>query len=233
MRCIIVDDEPLIRELIEDNLRQIPYIEHVASCKNAKDALKILQEEKIDLIFLDIQMPGLTGLQLLQSLDHPPMVIMITAFEHHAVEAFDLQVVDYVVKPFRFERLLKACNRAAELFRMKNQTVNEKKFEKDHFFVPVEYSLVKIVIGDIEYIEGLKDYIKIHLSSSSKPVVTRMSIKSLEEKLPPQAFIRTHKSYLVAASRITRVKRDMVCLGTLEIPIGDMYRENVEKMIKG
>jgi DNA-binding LytR/AlgR family response regulator len=232
MRCIIVDDEPLVRELLEDNMRQVPFLKLVKSCKSALEALETLQEEQIDLIFLDIQMPRLNGLQFLQSLDHPPLVIMVTAYEKYAVESFNLQVADYIVKPFSFERFLKACNRAAELFRLKNSTMSSETVKNNDFFVNVEYTLVKIVAADINYIEGLKDYIKIYLSSTIKPVLTRMSLKSIEAKLPAGTFIRTHKSFLVAISKITTIKRDFVCIGTMEIPVSETFRENINKVLK-
>lgn len=232
MRCIIVDDEPLVRELLEDNIRQVPFLELVRSYKTALEALKTLQEEKIDLIFLDIQMPRLNGLQFLQSLDHPPLVIIVTAYEQYAVESFNLQVADYIVKPYSFERLLKACNRAAELFRMKNSVMSSANVKNYDFFVNVEYTLVKIIVADIDYIESLKDYIKIYLFSMEKPVLTRMSLKSIEAKLPVGTFIRTHKSYLVAISRITTIKRDLVCIGATEIPVSETYRENINRVLK-
>lgn len=232
MRCILVDDEPLVREWLEDNIRQVPFLGLVKSCKNALEALETLQDEQIDLIFLDIQMPRLNGLQFLQSLDHPPLVIMVTAYEKYAVESFNLQVADYLVKPVSFDRFLKACNRAAELFRMKNSTMPSGKVKNYDFFVNVEYTLVKIVAADINYIEGLKDYIKIHLSSSTKPVLTRMSLKSIEAKLPAGTFIRTHKSFLVAISKITTIKRDFVCIGATEIPVSETFRENVSRVLK-
>ena len=149
----------------------------------------------------------------------------MTAYEKYAVEGFNLQVADYLLKPFSVERFLKACNRAAELFRMKNVKSRD-------FFVNVEYTQVKIVVADIEYVEGLKDYIKIYFSPGSKPVITRMSLKSIEEKLPPGEFLRTHKSYLVAISKITTVKRDFVCIGATEIPVSETFRENVGKMLR-
>ena len=232
MRCIVVDDEPLVRELLEDNISHVPFLALVKSCKNALEALDTLQKEQIDIMFLDIQMPQLNGLQFLKSLNHPPLVIVVTAYDKYAVESFNLQVVDYLIKPFRFERFLKACSRAAELFRMKNSTLSSQAEKNYDFFVNVEYTHVKIITSDINYIEGLKDYIKIFISSNSKPVLTRMSLKSIEAKLPEGTFIRTHKSYLVAISKITTIKRDFVCIGTTEIPISETFRDNVSKVLK-
>ncbi|MBS1528507.1 MAG: response regulator transcription factor, partial [Bacteroidetes bacterium] len=148
----------------------------------------------------------------------------------YALEGFDLNVVDYVLKPFSFERLLKAANRANELFKLK-QVKTVPPNEAPDFFVNSEYTLVKIVVADIDYIEGLKDYLKIHLASSSKPVLTHMTMKAMEEKLPPGAFIRTHKSFLVAVSKITAVKRDFVCIKEKEIPIGEFYKENITQIL--
>jgi DNA-binding LytR/AlgR family response regulator len=230
MRCVIVDDEPLVRGLLEDNLKQVPFLELVHSCKSALEALDSLQKERIDLIFLDIQMPGLNGLQFLQSLHNPPLIIMVTAYEKYAVEGFNLQVADYILKPFSFDRFLKACNRAAELFRMKDsQSVPEKS---NAFFVNVEYTLVKIIVDDIDYVEGLKDYIKIFLSSSPKPILTRMSLKAIEAKLPGSTFVRTHKSFLVALAKITTIKRGFICIGKTEIPISETFKENLDKALK-
>jgi DNA-binding LytR/AlgR family response regulator len=232
MRCIIVDDEPLVRELLEDNVSQVPFLELVTSCKSALDAMEVLQTQKVDLIFLDIQMPRLNGLQFLQSLDHPPLVIIISAYEKYAVEGFNLQVADYILKPFSFDRFLKACNRAAELFRMKSLAKPMEAVKSYDFFVNVEYSHVKIIAADILYIESCKDYIKVYLSSAIKPVITRMSLKSIEAKLPVGAFIRTHKSFLVAISKITAIKRDIVCVGKVEIPVSETFRENINKVLK-
>lgn len=232
MRCVIVDDEPLVRELLEDNIDQLPFLELVTSCKNALEAMDILQKQPVDLIFLDIQMPRLSGLQLLQSLDHPPLAIIISAYEKYAVEGFNLQVVDYIVKPFSFERFVKACNRAAELFPVRKSIISPETAKNNDFFVNVEYSHVKIVASDINYIESYKDYIKIYLSSAVKPVVTRMSLKSIEAKLPAGAFIRTHKSFLVAMAKITMIKRDLVCIGSTEIPVSETFRENINRVLK-
>lgn len=230
IRCIIVDDEQLVRELLEDNIQQIPFLQLTRSCKNAFEAIEVLQTGQVDLIFLDVQMPRLSGLQFLQSLNIPPLVILVTAYEKYALEGFNLHVVDYVLKPFSFERFLLACNRANELFQLKSKQSSVIEEPLD-FFVNVEYTLVKIVIADIDYVEGLKDYIKIHLASSPKPVLTRMTMKAMEEKLPSGLFIRTHKSFLAAASKITTIKRDFVCIGKTEIPLSDTYKENITRIL--
>lgn len=228
MRCIIVDDEKLVRDLLEDNIRQIPFLQLVNICKNALEATGILETEKVDLIFLDIQMPRLNGLQFLQSLQDPPLVILVTAYEQYALEGFDLHVVDYLLKPFPFERFLKACHRANELFRMQqNKTTTAPAPVVEYIFVSVEYAQVKIMLSDITYIEAVKDYIKIYLSSSPRPVLTRMTLKAIEEKVPASAFVRTHKSYLVAVGKITVLKRDLVCIGDKEIPVSRFYKDNI------
>lgn len=230
IRCLIVDDELLVRELMEDNIRQVPFLTLIKSCRNAIEAATIIHQEHIDLIFLDIQMPKLSGLEFLQTLNTPPLIILVTAYEQYALEGFNLQVVDYLLKPFGFNRFLQACNRAQELFSAQNN-LRSKKNRPDHFFVNVEYTLVKIVIEEITYVEGLKDYIKIYLSSSAKPILTRMTMKSIEERLSSFSFIRTHRSYLVASDKITTIKRDFVCIHDKEIPVGESFKERVNELL--
>jgi DNA-binding LytR/AlgR family response regulator len=230
IKCIAVDDEKLVLDLLADNIQQVPYLQLVKACRNAMEAIEVLQKEKIDLIFLDIQMPKLSGLQLIQTLQQPPMVILVTAYEQYALQGYNLNVVDYLLKPVSFERFLKACNKAKELFDLRNDKTILKEESPDHIFVNVEYTLVKILFTDILFIEGLKDYIKIHLASSAKPVLTKMSLKAMEEKLPADKFIRIHKSYIVAADKITVIKRDLINIGTHEIPVSDFYKENLTKI---
>ena len=227
LRCIAVDDEPLALDLLEDNIRQVPYLSLVAKCRNALEAIDILRNEPIDLIFLDIQMPGLTGLQFIQSLTRKPMIIMITAYEKYALEGFNLDVVDYLVKPTPFERFLKACNKALELHKLKTQVLTASpsaETEPDHLFVNAEYSLVKVVLDDIILIEGLKDYIKIHLVNA-KPLVIRMGMKAIEDKLPSRKFLRVHKSYIISIPRITSIRKNLVYLGTHEVTVSDNYKD--------
>jgi two-component system, LytTR family, response regulator len=230
LNCIAVDDEKLVLDLLVDNIRQVPFLSLVARCKNAMEAAEVLHREKVDLIFLDIQMPGLNGLQFVKSLQRPPMVIFITAYKEHAVEGFTLDAVDYLVKPVSFERFLKACNKAFDLHNL-HQPASPKEIMPDFFFVYVEYNLVKISIPDILYIESMKDYVKIFLQNASKPVITKMSLKSLEEKLTPYRFARIHKSYIIAADKVTAIKRDLICIGAIELPLGESYRANVEHLL--
>lgn len=227
MRCIAVDDEKLVLDLLLDNISQVPYLQLVKACRNAMEAIAVLENEKVDLVFLDIQMPKLSGLQFIKTLQDPPMIILITAYEQYALESYSLNVVDYLLKPVSFERFLKACNKAKELFDLKN---SNSTGEADYIFVNVEYTLVKISFADILFIESLKDYIKIHLASSSKPVITKMSLKAMEEKLPAEKFIRIHKSYIIAIDKIAIIKRDLVCIANQEIPVSDFYKEKLSKI---
>ena len=232
LRCLAIDDEPLALELLEDNISQVPYLKLEGKCSNAFEALKFLQEQTVDLIFLDIQMPGLTGLQFIQSLTQKPMIILITAYEKFALEGFNLDVIDYLVKPVPLDRFIKACNKAWELYNLRlKKTENSSSIEPEFLFVNVEYSLLKVEFADIQWIEGLKDYIRIHLKNSSKPVITRMSMKAIEEELPSSRFIRVHKSFIVSVSAITSVRKNSIFIGVEEIPIGDNYKDAVNMII--
>jgi len=208
----------------------VPTLNLVASCSTAMEALTILNREEIDLIFLDIQMPGITGLQLLQSLSVRPMVILITAYEKYALEGFNLDVIDYLVKPVPFERFLKACNKAIDYYRLKKNVAGDSPVWPEYFFVHAEYGLVKVTFSDIRMIEGLKDYLKIHLGET-KPQIIRMSLKAIEEKLPPGKFFRIHKSYIISLSHVTAIRRNSVFLGDLELPLSDLYKDDLMREI--
>jgi DNA-binding LytR/AlgR family response regulator len=233
IKCLAVDDEALSLDLLEDNIRQVPFLQLVKRCRNAYEAMDVLRQEPIDLIFLDIQMPGLTGTQFLQSLTHKPVVIFITAFKKYALEGFELDVLDYLVKPVTFERFLKAVNKAADFCSMKKQAVQAPvaHHANDYFFVNVEYSLVKIAIQEITHIESLRDYIKIYLSQHDKPVMTKLSLKSLADRLSPNRFVRVHKSYMVAIDKICSIRKNQLYINQHIIPISDFYREELFKVI--
>jgi len=235
LRCIVVDDESLARKLLEENIRQLPFLEWVRSCKNAFEAMEVLQTEPIDLMFLDIQMPGMLGTKLLQSLPHQPMVIFVTAYSNYAVESYELNVVDYLLKPVSLERFTKAALKACELQQKRPVLEAPARLEvpksADFFFVHVEYALVKIPVPDITYIEGMKDYVKIYLSTAKKPVLTKSTLKAIEEKLPPQKFLRVHKSFIVHVDRIESIRNREIRIGEAEIPVGEANMEELLRVL--
>jgi DNA-binding LytR/AlgR family response regulator len=228
MRCIAIDDEELALELLVDNIRNVPYLELVGACSNPLEAIELLQKQKVDLVFLDIQMPGLTGLQFIQSLPPGPMFILVTAYEKYALQGFDLNVVDYLVKPVELDRFIRACNKANEIFTLKNKSTTAPASTTDYFFINIDYRLLKVVYADIMWIEGLKDYVKIFLKSTDKPLIARMSLKALEDELPATMFLRIHKSYIVSRSSITAIRKNSVFIQTHEFPVGENYKDAVD-----
>ena len=231
LQCIAVDDEPLALNLLEDNISKVPYLKLVAKCNDAFEAIQALEENSVDLIFIDIQMPALTGLQFIESLVKKPMVILITAYKQFALDSYNLNVVDYLVKPVAIDRFIKACNKAKELYEMKaakQQAANAPAH--DFFFQNADYSQVKIMFSDISWMEGLRDYIKIHLRSSDKPLVIRSTIKAMEAELPANRFIRIHKSYIVSIDSITAIRKGSFFLKNIELPIGETYKDVIEKI---
>jgi two-component system, LytTR family, response regulator len=243
INCIAVDDEPLALDLLADNISKVPFLHLVKKCRNAFEALDAVEKEDIHLIFLDIQMPGLTGLQFLKALQHKkPMVVMVTAYEQYALEGFNLNVTDYLMKPVSFDRFYQACQKAKALFDLKN---HENDFEipqntrnteggllPHFFFVNADYSLIKILTDDILYIEGMKDYIKIHLASQTKPVITRMSFKDIVEKLPAQGFARVHKSFMVNTLKIQSIRNSVIFINKHTVPLSDTMRDDLMKVLK-
>jgi len=232
LKCIAIDDEELALELLADNISKVPYLQLVATSGNPIEAINIIQQQQVELVFLDIQMPGLTGLQLIQSLPNKPMFILVTAYEKYALEGYNLNVVDYLVKPVSLDRFIKACNKAWELHQLKTKPAETlKEAEQTYFFINADYSHIKVVFADIVWIEGLKDYIKIHLKDNAKSIVARLSMKSLEDLLPSSMFIRIQKSYIVSKEHITAIRKNSVFIRTTELPIGDNYKEAVYEML--
>jgi two-component system LytT family response regulator len=231
IHCLLIDDEPLALDLIEDNLKQVGYISITGRCHTAAEALAFLQREPIDLLFCDINMPGLNGLQLVKSLISSPMVIFITAYEKFAVQGFELDVVDYLVKPVPLERFLKSCQKAHQLFELKKLLQGNMQPQRKHLFVHAEYNLVKLSLDTIEYVEGLKDYVKIHVTGREKPLLSRTTIKALELQLPPEQFFRVHKSYVVNVDYVTRIQKGRVKTLNYELPLSDNYRDMINRMI--
>lgn len=231
LKCLAVDDESLGRKMLEDNIRQVSFLELAGTCKNAFEALAALQKQPIDLIFLDIQMPGMLGTQLLESLQEKPMVIFVTAYPNYAVESYELDVVDYLMKPVPLERFVRAANKALEI-KLSRAAAQQIGTLPDFFFVNVEYALVKINVPEITHIEGMKDYVKIFLQGSKRPVLTKSTLKGIAEKLPSQGFMRIHKSYIINLAKIESIRNREVKIGLWEIPVGESSLEELMRFVQ-
>ncbi len=232
LRCIVVDDEPLGRNLMVENIHLIPFLELVGTAKNAFEALKLLDSTEVDLIFLDIQMPGMTGTKFVESLTRKPMIIFVTAYEEFAVESYNLEVIDYLMKPVSIERFTKAANKAYERFKMLNGETTPSTSGLDYMFVNVEYSLVKVNFDTITHIEGLKDYIKIFVNTATHPILTKSTLKGIEEKLPTGKFLRVQKSFIVNLDKIESIRNHRISIGKYEIPVSDSSMESLLEAIK-
>ncbi|KAA2243520.1 response regulator transcription factor [Chitinophaga agrisoli] len=232
IKCLIVDDEPFARDLMISYVEKIPYLELVAFCENAFDATDILQQQPVDLLFTDIQMPKINGIEMIRSLPNPPLVIFATAFPDYAIDGFELDVIDYLVKPFPFERFLKAVNKARNNILQKRQEPVKGALAQQtaHFFVKDGYKLSKILFDDIYYIEGMKDYVKI--VTKQKNVVTYMRMKNIEASLPADLFIRIHKSYIVQTNAIRSIMGNTAELINNEsIIISKQYKQELNKRL--
>lgn len=239
INVIIVDDEPLAQDVLETYIEKIPDLNLVAKCSNAFEANEALKENEIDLMFLDIQMPQLTGIDFLKTLVKPPLVIFTTAYPNYAIEGFELNATDYLLKPISVDRFMKAVNKSIEQIELQRKDTGSAKagaveeVGPDYFFVKADKKLVKVKFSEIIYIEGLKDYVIIRMDDSR--VITLQTMKSLEDKLPPEHFKRIHRSYIVNVERIHAVVGNMI--EVLEkgkpkhLPIGKNYREELLELI--
>lgn len=235
IRAIIVDDEPLAQEIIETYVQKMPNMELVAICNHALEANEVLKNETVDLMFLDIQMPQLSGIDFLKTLANPPFVIFTTAHADYAVQGFELDAVDYLLKPISFERFLKAVNKVSDKLSNRKQEPESSivEFGEGFFFVKADKKLVKINFEDILYIEGLKDYVIIRMEVGR--VITLQTMKSLEDKLPVSKFKRVHRSYIVNIKKISAILGNMVEImeggKVKQLPIGKNYRDELMEMI--
>lgn len=227
LKCIVVDDEPLAQEVLERYLQNIREIEVITTCSNALEAFEVLNNEAIDLMFLDISMPVISGLDFLRSLHKAPAVIITTAHPDYALQGYDLDVVDYLVKPVSMERFMKAVNKAIERVRVPLPVARVAK--PDYMFVKSDQKLIRINFADIHYIEGMKDYVKIF--TNEKMIVTLHTMKFFEANLPSDQFIRIHKSYIANSSSIKSISGNELELHQSRLPIGSSYKENLMKMI--
>lgn len=233
--CLIVDDEPMALRLIESYVLKTPYLDLRGQCSSAFEVLEVLNNESIDLLFLDIQMPELNGIELSRTLKKETRVIFTTAYDNYAIEGFRVEALDYLLKPFNYQEFLTAANKAKEWFSMlRNSSLTRVKTSNESYiFVKSEYKQLKIHLDDVLYFEGLKDYIKIWLKSQARPVLTLMSLKSLEEDLPTDKFMRVHRSFIVALSSIEAIERNQIIICDQRITVADQYKQRFQDFVNG
>ncbi len=223
IRCVIVDDEPLARDILETYVDDNQNLELVAKCKNAKEALDVVTKEQVDVLFLDIQMPDVSGINLAKSLKNPPLIVFTTAYDQYAIDGFEVSAIDYLLKPISPERF----NVAVEKVKYIMETRPDSSSKDEYMFVRADYQDVKISYSDILYVEGLKDYVKI--VTKEKRIITLLNIKGILAKLPEKQFIRVHKSYIVALDKVDSVKSGFVIIGEKEIPVGLTFKDEFKK----
>jgi len=231
IRCLIVDDEPPAREIIRRYIEQVPALQLAGECGNAVQAFTLLQQQSIDLLFLDVRMPQLNGNDFLKAMKNPPKVIFTTAYAEYALEGYDLDVIDYLMKPIPFDRFLKSVNKAYQQTNPKNEvstTVEEKKTDSFVYF-RADRKMVKVMLHDILYIESMKDYIKVFTKNGT--IITKQSISAVEAMLPEKEFIRTHRSFIVASRHIRSFTSELIEINNAEIPIGKLFRNTVMKTL--
>ncbi|MEO6819389.1 MAG: LytTR family DNA-binding domain-containing protein [Ginsengibacter sp.] len=226
-KCLIVDDEPPALKIIKNYIDMVENLSIVASCSNAFQAMEILKKEKVDLLFLDIQMPKLTGIGFIKTLAQPPKVIFTTAYKEYAVDAFDLDAVDYLLKPVSLERFLKAVNKVTNSNKVNEGIISPSR--QGFLYFRSDRKMVKVFLDEIIFIESLKDYIRIN-RVSDQPLMVKQSISTIEAMLPPDLFLRIHRSFIISINKITAFTPHDVEIGNIEIPIGRQYQANMKKL---
>ena len=229
MKCIIVDDEPVARKLLQEYIEDIPFLELAGQADNPLKAQAILDNESIDLIFLDINMPRLTGLEFLRTTNNLPMVIMTTAYAEHALDGFTLDVLDYLVKPFSFERFLKACNKAKDYYQLKTLAAKNIATSEDYLFVKCNGRIEKILHDELLFVEASLNYVTLHTANGR--MIVYLTIKGIMESLPAASFIKVHKSFIVNLQKISSIEGNIIHVGKAEIPISQNSQEEIMKTI--
>ncbi|HPJ45058.1 MAG TPA: LytTR family DNA-binding domain-containing protein [Tenuifilaceae bacterium] len=231
IRCIAIDDEPLALKQIESYIDKTPFLEKIAVCESAMQALQVLQEQPVDLMFVDINMPDLSGMDFVKSIDNPPKIIFTTAYSEYAVEGFRVDAIDYLLKPISYPDFLRSANKAKSWF--DNQTEKDVQVDSNEQFLYIksEYKILRINHSDIKYIEGMREYVKIHLVNQ-KPVMSLISMKKLEEFLPEAKFMRVHRSYIVNLDKITTIERSRIIFdGDVYIPVSEQYSQRFQEYL--
>jgi DNA-binding LytR/AlgR family response regulator len=231
IRCIAIDDEPLALRQIAEYIRKTPFLELSGQCESALQAIGLLEKTSADLLFVDINMPDLSGMDFVKSLKNPPRIVFITAYSEYALEGFKVDAIDYLLKPISYADFLKSANKVKSWFETNHQHSGEEKSNKEFLFIKSDYKLLKINFDDIKYIEGMSEYIKIHLSDA-KPVMTLLSMKAVEEKLPSDRFMRVHRSYIVNLTKISVIERNRIIFDEkVYIPVSDQYKSKFQNYI--
>jgi DNA-binding LytR/AlgR family response regulator len=224
IRCIAIDDEPLALKQIAEYIKKTPFLELAGLCESALQAIEMLEYTQVDLMFVDINMPDLSGMDFVKTLENPPLIVFVTAYGEYAIEGFRVDATDYLLKPISYGDFLKSANKVKTWYDALQQKPAEISSNKDFLFIKSEYKILRINFDDIKFIEAMSEYIRIHLSNS-KPVMTQLSMKSIEEKLPDDRFMRVHRSYIVNLSKISVIERNRIVFdGSVYIPVSDQYK---------
>lgn len=232
IRTLAIDDEPLALKQLATYIRKVPFLELVAECQSAIDAQKILEQDVIDVMFIDINMPDLNGLDFVRTLAAPPLVVFTTAYSEYAIDGYKVNAVDYLLKPFGMDEFLRAANKVKQQYDLTHTTEVSKVDDNDAMFLKTEHRIVRININNIRYIEGMSEYLKIYLKDA-KPIVVLLSMKKMEERLPSHSFMRIHRSYIINLNEIQEVNKNRVILDAdTFLPIGDLYREQLNQYIE-
>lgn len=230
INCIVVDDEPIAAGLVTGYVNKTPFLNLVATCNNVFEAMEVISREKIDLIFLDIQMPEVNGVTFSKTLHPNIKIIFTTAFKEYALDGFKVNALDYLLKPFNYEEFLKGANKALEWFEVHQEKTSGSS--RNFIFVKSEYKQLKVNLDEIYYFEGLKDYVKIWLTTQEKSILTLMSLKKLEQELPPEKFMRIHRSFIIAMDKIEVIERNQVIIRGERITIADQYKDKFQAFIE-
>ena len=231
LKCAIVDDEPLALELLKSYVKKTPVLELNGAYSSAIEAMKMLPDNPVDLLFLDIQMPELNGLEFSHMVPEDTRIVFTTAFGQYALDGYKVNALDYLLKPISYTDFLQSVNKAVQWFDRKRSTDNEPTDKPDFIYVKSDYKLIQISLKDILYIEGLKDYVKIHLEGESRPILSLTSLKALEEKLPTDRFIRVHRSYIVQKQKIRVIDKARIVFGKEYIPVSESYKQELQNYI--
>ena len=233
IKCLVVDDEPPARDVIRRYIETIPSLYLAGECSNAIETMSFLQQHPVDLLFLDIHMPQLKGIDLLKILSNPPKVVFTTAYSDYALEGYNLDIVDYLLKPIQFDRFLKAVSKAFQFVKPISQTlpttVTEENRKEAYIYLRADRKMIKVLLQDILYVESMKDYIKVFTANGT--IVTKQSITSMEAMLPENSFIRTHRSFIASVDKIKSFTPELIEIERAEIPIGKLYRTSVLKAL--